>query len=122
MFNRFSSEVVVQGESQSELDVDGDDTNQFRLIKPKRTFPLAVLRCIGAYSQIVLFAYLAFRKLEEQSQTEPGIPTKGMGLKELLLLDNDRRSEIDKDWPLWLPVMHGIVWVSAFLFVQLLIF
>jgi len=32
----------------------------------------------------------------------------------LLLMDNERRSEIDKDWPLWLPVMHGIVWVSAF--------
>lgn len=113
MFNRFSSEVVVQGESQSELDVDGDDTNQFRLIKPKRTFPLAILRCIGAYSQIVLFAYLAFRKLEEQSQNEPGAPTKGRGLMELLLTDNERRSEIDKDWPLWLPVMHGIVWLYS---------
>ncbi|KAF9145848.1 hypothetical protein BGX30_006331 [Mortierella sp. GBA39] len=113
MFNRFSSEVVVQGESQSELDIDGDDTNQFRLIKPKRTFPLAILRCIGAYSQIVLFAYLAFRKLEEQSQTGPEIPTKGMGLKKLWSMNNEWRSEIDQDWPLWLPVMHGIVWLYS---------
>ncbi|KAF9150173.1 hypothetical protein BG015_008030, partial [Linnemannia schmuckeri] len=112
MFNRFSSEVVVQGESQSELDIDGDDMNQFRLIKPKRTFPLAILRCIGAYSQIALFAYLAFRKLEEHNQAEPGIPTKGRGLLELIM-SSERRSEIDKDWPLWLPVMHGIVWLYS---------
>ncbi|KAG0277889.1 hypothetical protein BGZ97_009816, partial [Linnemannia gamsii] len=109
MFNRFSSEVVVQGESQADLDIDGgDDTNQFRLIKPKRTFPLAILRCIGAYSQIALFAYLAFRKLEEQNQTDPGIPTKG-GI-EGLLMSSEKRSNIGTDWPLWLPVMHGIVW------------
>ncbi|KAG0219462.1 hypothetical protein BGX33_002732 [Mortierella sp. NVP41] len=116
MFNRFSSEVVVQGESQSELEVDG--SNPFRLIKPKRTFPLSILRCLGAYAQIALYAYLAFRKLEDLNHTGPGIPTTGGGRQGgqrggrlSLLLEG--RSEINEDWPLWLPVMHGIVWLYA---------
>ncbi|KAF9913001.1 hypothetical protein EC991_005869 [Linnemannia zychae] len=116
MFNRFSSEVVVQGESQSELDIDGDsDPSSVRLIKPKRTFPLAILRCIGAYSQIALYAYLAFRKLEEQNQSGPGIPTTGGHRRHglLRLFESSGRSEINEDWPLWLPVMHGIVWLYA---------
>ncbi|KAG0376995.1 hypothetical protein BGX24_006869, partial [Mortierella sp. AD032] len=112
MFNRFSSEVVVQGESQSEIDIDGDnDPSSVRLIKPKRTFPLAILRCIGAYSQIALYAYLAFRKLEEQNQNGPGIPTRKHGW--LRLFESSGRSDINEDWPLWLPVMHGIVWLYA---------
>ncbi|KAG0212547.1 hypothetical protein BGX28_006146 [Mortierella sp. GBA30] len=110
MFNTFSSEVVVQGESQMDLDVDG--SNPTRLIKPKRTFPLAILRCLGAFAQIGLFTYLAFQKLAEQNQNGPGIPSNasgtGPGLGPRIM-----GIEINEEWPLWLPVMHGIVWVYA---------
>ncbi|KAG0032801.1 hypothetical protein BGZ82_006378 [Podila clonocystis] len=98
MFDRFSSEVIVAGESQSEMDVDA--TNSTRLIKPKRTFPLAILRVIGAFVQIGLFTFLAFQKLDDLNQNlPPDAPRQGR--------------EVDEDWPLWLPVMHGIVWVYA---------
>ncbi|KFH65450.1 hypothetical protein MVEG_08928 [Podila verticillata NRRL 6337] len=98
MFDRFSSEVVVAGESQSEMDVD--TSNSTRLIKPKRTFPLAILRVIGAFVQIGLFTFLAFQKLADLNQNAPPeAPRLG--------------AEVDEDWPLWLPVMHGIVWVYA---------
>lgn len=96
MFDRFSSEVVVAGETQSEMDVDA--TNSTRLIKPKRTFSLAILRVIGAFVQIGLFTFLAFQKLADLNQNlPPDAPRQGR--------------EVDEDWPLWLPVMHGIVWV-----------
>jgi len=96
MFDRFSSEVVVAGESQSEMDVD--TSNSTRLIKPKRTFPLAILRVIGAFVQIGLFTFLAFQKLADLNQNvPPETPRHG--------------TKVDEDWPLWLPVMHGIVWV-----------
>ncbi|KAG0343622.1 hypothetical protein BG004_005130 [Podila humilis] len=98
MFDRFSSEVVVAGETQSELDLE---TTSTRLIKPKRTFPLAILRVIGAFLQIGLFTFLAFQKRAELNQTIPP------GLL------NRQSSEVNEDWPLWLPVMHGIVWVYA---------
>ncbi|KAG0358957.1 hypothetical protein BG005_001558 [Podila minutissima] len=98
MFDRFSSEVVVAGETQSEMDVDA--TNSTRLIKPKRTFSLAILRVIGAFVQIGLFTFLAFQKLADLNQNlPPDAPRQGR--------------EVDEDWPLWLPVMHGIVWVYA---------
>ncbi|KAF9291781.1 hypothetical protein BGZ68_002159 [Mortierella alpina] len=102
MFNTFSSEVVVQGESQADLEIDGP--NAGRLIKPKRTFPLAILRCIGAFLQIGLFTYLAFQKIDEVDDNASGISGTGPRLMGM---------EIDKEWPLWLPVMHGIVWVYA---------
>ncbi|KAF9953162.1 hypothetical protein BGZ72_005638 [Mortierella alpina] len=101
MFNTFSSEVVVQGESQADLD---DEPNAGRLIKPKRTFPLAILRALGAFVQIGLFAYLAFRKIEEVENNGSGHRSKGPRLMGM---------DIDEEWPLWLPVMHGIVWVYA---------
>ncbi|KAF9928521.1 hypothetical protein FBU30_002320 [Linnemannia zychae] len=119
MFNRFSSEVVVQGESQSELDIDSDDPSSMRLIKPRRTFSLAILRCLGAYFQIVIYVYLAFRKLEEQNQNGPGLPSEGRnghtGRKSDMFFGifSEKRSDINEDWPLWLPVMHGIVWLYA---------
>jgi hypothetical protein len=105
MFNRFSSEVVVEGEHHS--DNETEVVNSPRLIKPKRTFPLAILRCVGAFAQIGLFTYLASQKLEDLNNSDPkgpSMPPPGprfMG------------REINEDWPLWLPVMHGIVWVYA---------
>ncbi|KAF9410567.1 hypothetical protein BGZ94_001603, partial [Podila epigama] len=98
MFDRYSSEVVVAGESQSDLDVDAANSN--RLIKPKRTFPLALLRVLGAFIQIAIYTFLAMQKLAELNQhVPPSIPRLGR--------------EVTEDWPLWLPVMHGIVWVYA---------
>ncbi|KAI1311040.1 hypothetical protein EDD11_003582 [Mortierella claussenii] len=106
-FNRFSSEVVVQGESLADLEIESSSSN--RLIKPRRTFSLALLRCIGAFSQIALFVYLATQKIDDLNSTgpEPGIPTNSTDEPRLL------RKEINEEWPLWLPVMHGIVWVYA---------
>ncbi|KAF9572321.1 hypothetical protein EC968_010045 [Mortierella alpina] len=102
MFNTFSSEVVIQGESQADLEIDGP--NAGRLLKPKRTFPLAILRSLGAFAQTGLFTYLAFRKIEEVDSSRLGHRSTGPRLLGM---------EIDEEWPLWLPVMHGIVWVYA---------
>ncbi|KAF9932175.1 hypothetical protein BGZ67_004872 [Mortierella alpina] len=102
MFNTFSSEVVIQGESQADLEIDGPNAD--RLLKPKRTFPLAILRSLGAFVQIGLFTYLAFRKVEEVDNNGSGHSGTGPRLMGM---------EIDEEWPLWLPVMHGIVWVYA---------
>ncbi|KAF9190285.1 hypothetical protein BGZ50_000316 [Haplosporangium sp. Z 11] len=111
MFNQFSSEIVVHGESQADLDMEDHDQN--RLIKPKRTFFLSTLRCLGAFAQIGLFTYLAYQKLEELNRSVPDFPShlgrgpvSGTGPRIF-------GREIDEDWPLWLPVMHGIIWVYA---------
>ncbi|KAF9350978.1 hypothetical protein BGX26_010892 [Mortierella sp. AD094] len=106
-FNQFSSEIVVQGESQADVETEEPDSN--RLIKPRRTFSLAILRCLGAFSQVGLYFYLAIRKLEDQSHTTPGLPPPRGNTLEYSLIDTDANDE----WPLWLPVMHGIVWVYA---------
>ncbi|CAO3567640.1 unnamed protein product [Mortierella alpina] len=102
MFNTFSSEVVIQGESQA--DSENDEPNADRLLKPKRTFPLAILRALGACVQIGLFTYLAFRKIEEVNND---------GSRHSVTAPRLMGMEIDEEWPLWLPVMHGIVWVYA---------
>ncbi|KAF9402879.1 hypothetical protein BGX21_008287 [Mortierella sp. AD011] len=106
-FNQFSSEVVIQGESLDDEEIE--ETASTRLIKPRRTFSLALLRCLGAFSQIGLYSYLAIRKLEEQNQPTPGIPPPGGDAFEYSMTSRDANEE----WPLWLPVMHGIVWVYA---------
>ncbi|KAG0245363.1 hypothetical protein BGX31_007435 [Mortierella sp. GBA43] len=97
-FNRFSSEVVI-GDSQSDTD---EDPTPGRLIKPKRTFYLAILRCLGAFIQIGLYAYLAVQKINDQSDTPNPEPPK----TETMLFGRENNDE----WPLWLPLMHGIVW------------
>lgn len=107
MFNRFSSEVVVEGEHQS--DNEGEVVSSPRLLKPKRTFPLALLRCVGAFAQIGLFAYLASQKLGNLNNTDPELPMPPPSSPGPRFMGR----EINEDWPLWLPVMHGIVWVYA---------
>ncbi|KAG0052672.1 hypothetical protein BGZ83_002281 [Gryganskiella cystojenkinii] len=112
MFNRFSSEVVVEGDHQS--DNEGEVVNDSpRLIKPRRTFFLSILRCLGAFTQIGLFAYLASQKAQENNNpTGPGLPSPSIPLS----FSSGPRfmgREINEDWPLWLPVMHGIVWIYA---------
>ncbi|KAF9174763.1 hypothetical protein BGX20_009843 [Mortierella sp. AD010] len=109
-FNQFSSEVVIQGESLDDEEIE--ETASTRLIKPRRTFSLALLRCLGAFSQIGLYSYLAIRKLEEQNQPTPGIPPPGGDAFEYSMTSRDANEE----WPLWLPVMHGIVWVNTYAF------
>ncbi|KAF9439361.1 RNA endoribonuclease [Entomortierella beljakovae] len=107
-FNQFSSEVVVQGESQVEL--DADESSSSRLLKPRRTFSLALLRCLGAIAQIGLYAYLAFEKLSDQNQVAPILPPNDL---ESTFEYNFHAQGTNDEWPLWLPVMHGIVWVYA---------
>ncbi|KAF9109673.1 hypothetical protein BGX27_007345, partial [Mortierella sp. AM989] len=108
-FNQFSSEVVIQGDALA--DQETDEPNSNRLIKPKRTFSLAILRCVGAVSQIGLYAYLAIQKLEDQNNTAPGLPpSKGLDDNLQFILSS---RDVNDEWPLWLPVMHGIVWVYA---------
>ncbi|KAG0234477.1 hypothetical protein BGW42_006558 [Actinomortierella wolfii] len=126
MFNRFSSEVVVQGEEEEPHDVSEEET---RLLKPKRTFPLSLLRCIGALAQIALYTGLAMYKMAE-SKRQPGQGVSDpilqdpnvFGTSNQQLLANSISSsrnnflpgqELDDDWPLWLPVMHGMLWVYA---------
>ncbi|KAF9916044.1 hypothetical protein BX616_004750 [Lobosporangium transversale] len=104
-FNRFSSEVVVQGESQADLEMEA--ANENRLIKPKRTFFLSLLRCLGALVQIVLFVYLATEKLNDMKRNGPGSGIPHMDTPRLAILG----TQINEEWPLWLPVMHGILWV-----------
>ena len=107
---------MVQGESQADLDVD-DSGNNGRLIKPKRTFSLSLLRCLGAFTQIGLYAYLASRKLDDENNSEPGPglpPIGGGGNGTHFSMGTGPRllgREINEEWPLWLPVMHGIIWV-----------
>jgi len=107
MFNRFSSEVVVEGDHHS--DNEGEVASSPRLLKPRRTFPLAILRCIGAFAQIGLFAYLASQKLGDLNNTDLGLPPPPPSNPGPRFMGR----EINEDWPLWLPVMHGIVWIYA---------
>ncbi|KAF9961654.1 hypothetical protein BGZ65_010392 [Modicella reniformis] len=108
-FNRFSSEVVVRGESLADLFVDGSTSK--RLIKPRRTFFLGFLRCLGAFIQIGLYCYLAMQKMDDQGSTGPGPvlpppPPPSLEGRSMQTKNND-------EWPFWLPFMHGIVWGYA---------
>ncbi|KAG0270205.1 hypothetical protein DFQ27_009583 [Actinomortierella ambigua] len=123
MFNRFSSEVVVQGEEESRHDAQ----DQSRLLKPRRTFPLSLLRCLGAMGQIALYTYLALYKIaDDDNNSQPGKGGSDPSLRAAETLNqqvlssgssNSRSNLLPKDlddhWPFWLPMMHGLLWAYA---------